>query len=241
MKTIYPAIDLWEGKVVRLRQGDFEKMTVYSNDPGKFARVWEDDGARWLHVVDLEGAKNGALSNTESLRSICASVGCKIEFGGGVRSAEDIQKLLDLGVERVILGTRALDREFLEAVLREYGEKIAVGIDVRDGFVQTRGWQESAAVGLEEVIGFLNNFPLGILIYTDIRKDGMLEGPNWEGLQRVLELSRAAVLLSGGVSSIENVRQAGGIRHGGFAGMIIGKALYEEKFTLREALEAFQS
>ncbi len=241
MKTIYPAIDLWEGKAVRLNQGDFEKMTVYSKEPGEFARLWEKDGASWLHVVDLEGAKKGMISNAESLRAIRRAVGCKIEFGGGVRNSDDIKKIFDLGADRVVLGTRALDKKFLETALESFGQKIAVGLDVRDGFVQTRGWLESGALGLDDAINFLNDFALGILIYTDIRKDGMLEGPNWDGLNHVLGLSRASVLLSGGISSLENIVQAGTLRHGGFAGMIIGKALYEGKFTLKAAFEAFRS
>lgn len=238
MINLYPAIDLYEGQVVRLQKGDFEKKTVYSDNPGAMAQQFENQGAQWLHLVDLEGAKTGQIKNWASLKQIRKTVRAKLEFGGGIRTLEDLRQLSDLGIDRMILGTKALEKNFLEMAVIKFGSKIAVGLDIRNGLVQTQGWLEAEALTLEAAIEFLNKLPVETLIYTDIQKDGMLEGPNFAKLEEVMKLAKANIILSGGVARIEDIHQCVKIQNKNFDGVIIGKALYEKRFTLTEAVKA---
>ena len=235
---IYPAIDIAGGKVVRLARGDFQKMTVYSERPDETAREWERQGAEWIHVVDLDGAKTGVLTNRESLVKIRKAVRCKIQFGGGVRDLKTLESLCAEGMDRVILGTKALDKSLFSAALEKFGGKIAASLDVRDGRVQTQGWLEEAGQTFKKVLSELNLFPLETLIYTDIQKDGMLEGPNFPGLSHVLTATKAHVILSGGVGSLSDIQKSAEIKNGNFEGVIVGRALYEKKFTLEQAIDA---
>ena len=234
--TIYPAIDLYEGKVVRLERGDYRRQTVYARQPEETAVEWCRQGAEWLHVVDLEGAKSGRMNNYESLMKIRGQVNCRLEFGGGIRRLEDIQKLIAEGIDRVILGTKALDEGFVSRALERFGKQIALGFDVRDEKVQMEGWIKEGGKSLSDALDWANNFPLETIIYTDIQKDGMLRGPNFEALNLVLEISRARVILSGGVSTLLDLRKASAINARNFEGVIIGKAIYEKKFSVREAI-----
>lgn len=234
--NLYPAIDLYEGKVVRLSRGRFDQKKIYSEFPEKTAQEWERQGASWLHVVDLEGAKTGALKNRGTLVAIRKAVRCRIQFGGGIRKMEDIASLLDAGIDRVVLGTKALEESFLKVALKKFAKKIAVGLDIREGRVQTQGWLTASGQTLEETLKRLEDFPLETVIYTDIQKDGMLQGPNFAGLAKVLRGTRAAVILSGGIGTIEDLKQCAHIQEKNFEGAVIGKALYEKKFSLTEAL-----
>lgn len=234
---IYPAIDLYEGQVVRLTRGDYAQKTIYGEQPERIAWEWEAQGAEWLHVVDLEGARDGVLKNKEAVSRIRKTVGASIQFGGGIRTLDQIQEILDLGVNRVVLGTKALEIDFFEAALKRFQEQIAVGLDVRNGFVQTRGWLDASASALFDALAHFNKYPLRTIIYTDIQKDGMLLGPNFDTLQEVLHIAKARILLSGGVASLSDVMECLQVRDSNFDGVIIGKALYDKKFTLREALE----
>ncbi len=238
---VYPAIDLFEGKVVRLEQGDFNRQTVYSEDPAAFAQKWEKEGAEWLHVVDLEGAKTGILKNRDSLRKIRRSVKAKIQFGGGLRRLEDIEAILAEGIDRVILGTKALEPEFFDKAVARFGGRMAVGLDIKDGLVQTQGWLQAAQADLDSAVERFNNSPLEMLIYTDIKKDGMLEGPNFEALGRVLARAKARVILSGGVGKLRDLEACRKIDQKNFEGVIVGKALYESKFSLADALAVTKS
>ena len=233
---IYPALDLYEGKVVRLEKGEFNKQTVYSLDPVAIARKWSDTGVQWLHIVDLEGAKTGILKNFAALTEIRRAVSCNIQFGGGLRTLDSIEKALASGINRVVLGTKALDAKFCEEVLSRFGRQIAIALDLRDGIVQTQGWLEATSVSLEDALQFLNNFSIQTIIYTDIQKDGMLTGPNLNQLEKILESTHANVILSGGISRLEDLQECQNISKKNFDGVIIGKALYEKKFTLEEAL-----
>ncbi len=234
---IYPAIDLYQGKAVRLRGGSFEAVTVYSEQPEQMALAWKKAGARWIHVVDLEGAKSGRLVHGEMLRTIRSTVDCKIEFGGGVRTAEDIKALADLGVDRVVLGTRGLDKNFLPEALKKFGARIAVGLDTRQGKVQLEGWLKESGTTLAQALELLEPLAVATLIVTDIETDGMLSGPNFAQLESVLTQTRSRVILSGGISSLEDLRRAAALGQKNFEGVIIGKALYEKRFTLEEALK----
>ncbi len=239
--NIYPAIDLFEGKVVRLTQGDFSRCTVYSEDPADTARSWERQGAQWIHVVDLEGAKTGLLKNEKSLFAIRKSVKCSIQFGGGVRDLDTIKKILDLGINRVVLGTKALDRSLLQKAVQKFGDAIAVGLDVRKDRVQTSGWLQSENVTTLQALEFFNALAIRTLIYTDIEKDGALEGPNWEKLTFVLDRSQSRIILSGGISQLTDIQKCRTIKQKNFEGTIIGKALYDQKIVLAEAIKIFKT
>ena len=234
--NLYPAIDLYQGKVVRLTQGDYNSCVVYSKDPAATAKGWEQEGAQWIHVVDLEGAKTGTLTSEASLAAICQSVKAKIQFGGGLRHIQDIEKVLALGVSRVVLGTKALDKTFLEGVILKFKEKIAVGLDVRRDQVKTAGWMRHGDITLQEALSLFNDLGVSTLIYTDIEKDGALQGPNWEKLSMVLANTKSRVILSGGVSQLSDVEKCRTIREPNFEGVIIGKALYDKRFQLSEAM-----
>lgn len=238
---IYPAIDLFEGKVVRLARGDFNQMTVYDPDPAKAAANWEGQGAEWLHIVDLEGAKSGTLKNRPSLLKIREKVQSKIEFGGGLRDIETIRQILEAGIDRVVLGTKALEARFFNQVMECFGSKIAVSLDVKSGKVRTQGWLERGDESLDRAVQRLNETPLEILIYTDIQRDGMLEGPNLSEFSRILKRAKAKVILSGGIGRLEDVKRCSEIRERNFEGVIIGKALYDKKFSLNEALQCSRS
>lgn len=235
--NLYPAIDLFEGQVVRLTRGDYTQKTVYSDQPDQMAQEWERQGAKWLHIVDLEGAKTGILKNKSSVTKIRQAITCKIQFGGGLRSLDQIQEMLDLGVNRVVLGTKALDQNFFESILKRFGPAIAVGLDCKNGQVQTQGWLEEGGQSLEAALKYLSNYPLQTIIYTDIAKDGMLQGPNFESLEEVLKISKAGIILSGGVAELSDIQKCAKIQEKNFDGVIIGKALYDKKFTLTDALK----
>ena len=235
--NLYPAIDLYEGKVVRLMKGDFSKMTVYHDRPSETARLWEDAGARWLHLVSLNGARDGKLENLDVLKKIKQSVNCRIQFGGGVRSVHDIRTLMNLGVDRVILGSRALEPRFLDAALNTFPYRVAVGLDVMEGRVRTHGWLHGSGVRLETALTQLSGYAPAAIIVTDIQRDGMLQGPNFSMIENCLKLSKAPIILSGGMSSIEDIQACGRFETPHFDGAIIGKAIYENKFTLTEAIQ----
>ncbi|MFA5168178.1 MAG: 1-(5-phosphoribosyl)-5-[(5-phosphoribosylamino)methylideneamino]imidazole-4-carboxamide isomerase [Candidatus Omnitrophota bacterium] len=234
--NLYPAIDIFQGKVVRLTRGDYNACVVYSTNPAATAKDWEQEGARWIHVVDLEGAKTGTLTNDASLTAICQNVKAKVQFGGGLRHIEDIEKVLALGISRVVLGTKALDKTFLEKAILKFKEKIAVGLDVRHEQVKTAGWMRDGNITLQEALKLFDQLGVTTLIYTDIEKDGILEGPNWEKLSMVLANTRSRVILSGGISQISDIEKCRAIQTPNFEGVIIGKALYEKRFRLSEAV-----
>ena len=238
---LYPAIDLYEGQVVRLTGGDFRQKTVYSQKPETIARKWEKQGAEWLHVVDLEGARTGILKNKGSLLKIREAVRCQIQFGGGLRKMEDIQDILKSGISRAVLGTKALDEMFFRRTIEAFGNKIAVSLDIRDGMVQTEGWLKSGQTTVEAALRLFNAFPLKTVIYTNIRKDGMLGGPDFTGLKDILAESHAHIILSGGIVSLADIRACTEIRQKNFEGAIVGKALYEKKFLLAEAIRIMQT
>ncbi|MFZ5803018.1 MAG: 1-(5-phosphoribosyl)-5-[(5-phosphoribosylamino)methylideneamino]imidazole-4-carboxamide isomerase [Candidatus Omnitrophota bacterium] len=234
---LIPAIDLYQGRVVRLERGDYARQSVYSAEPGQVAREWEAQGADWIHVVDLEGARSGRVTCLDELKQIRASVHCRIEFGGGVRDFETLRQLAGTGVDRVVIGTKALDGKFLDRALHEFGGRLAVGIDIRDGYVRTQGWLSDTQRTVDSMLEALDKLGVKTLIVTDIRQDGMLQGPNLGLIENVLAKTQAQVVLSGGIASLEDIRKIAGIRAPHFEGAIIGKALYERKFELKEAIQ----
>jgi phosphoribosylformimino-5-aminoimidazole carboxamide ribotide isomerase len=236
---VLPAIDLQEGRCVRLYQGDYRQATVYSSDPVAVARRWEEAGASWLHLVDLDGAARGAPVNLATIARIRAATALRIELGGGLRDLSSIERALALGIERVILGTAAVaQRQLLSEALARWGEQVAVGLDARDGLVAIAGWQETSSVPVLELAASLCRLGVARFIYTDIARDGALQGPNLEALRSMLALTSAArppraLIASGGVRSLEDIRALAAL---GVEGVIVGKALYTGDLDLAAAL-----
>lgn len=233
---LLPAIDLMGGEVVRLQRGDPKRKTVYSNDPVAFAKKWEDLGADWLHLVDLDAAFTGVSANLDSVRRICRAVSIPCELGGGMRSPEVLREAFDAGIQRVIIGTKASQSlGFVTEMAAEFGSsRIAVGIDAKNGKVAIKGWQEATSQAASELAIAAQAAGAGTIIYTDIATDGMLEGPNFGELHTMLDLLDCQLIASGGVSSAEDLRKLA--KMPGLYGAIIGKALYDGQITgnLRE-------
>ena len=232
--NIFPAIDLYDGCVVRLVRGDYQQMQVYSNDPVSVAKQFEAAGAEYLHVVDLAGAKDGSTPNLETIRAITASTSLKVEVGGGIRSEEVIRIYLDAGVFRVILGTVAVtEPEFTKAMVAKYGEQIAVGVDIRDGFVAIKGWTETSALSCREFCKTLSKIGVKTIICTDISKDGCLGGTNLPLYRELSEDFSMNIVASGGVSTLDDVRA---LKEMDLYGAILGKALYTGNINLKDAV-----
>ncbi|MCI8402245.1 MAG: 1-(5-phosphoribosyl)-5-[(5-phosphoribosylamino)methylideneamino]imidazole-4-carboxamide isomerase [Lachnospiraceae bacterium] len=236
---LYPAIDIKEGRCVRLRQGHFGQVQVYSDSPAKTALTWEAKGASWLHLVDLDGALRGRSVNAGCLRDILKAVHIRTELGGGIRSLKDIEEALNLGVTRAIIGTAAVEHpEMVGEAVRLFGSgHIAVGIDARDGMVATQGWEQTSRVSAMDLALRMKELGVSTVIYTDISRDGMLTGPNVEATRALSEATGLQVVASGGVSSMEDLFR---LSQAGIHGAIIGKALYENRIDLSEALQTFE-
>ena len=233
---ILPAIDLIGGRCVRLRQGDYNQETVFDEDPVAVARRFEAAGAKWLHVVDLDGAREGEPKNLATIRAIVGAVRMSVEMGGGIRTTAAAQGLLDLGLARVILGTRAArEPEWLAEVATKFPGRVALGLDARDGRVAVEGWREETARTASDLVASVAGLPLAAIIYTDIARDGMMSGPNIEATAVLVKASPFPVIASGGVTTVDDVRR---LKKVGVAGAIIGRSLYEGKITLDAALAA---
>lgn len=235
---IIPAIDLKEGKVVRLSQGQFDKVTEYSNDPIIIAQDWVSKGAQRIHLVDLDGAQKGIISNISIIAKLAKYIATPIQMGGGIRTKDDIVRLLESGIQRVILGTKAIeDRNFLKDILREWPDQIAVSVDCAAGMVTYHGWVHVTELKAAEFARELESLGLKCLIYTDIARDGMLTGPNIPALKEILEAVNIPVIASGGIFSIDDIRKLLELQSLGLAGAITGKALYEGTLDLEDAIE----
>ncbi len=236
---VIPAIDLQGGKCVRLRQGRAEDATVYSSDPVAMAQHWVRQGAAWLHVVDLDGAFQGRPAHLDVIARIAAAIPIPVEVGGGLRSAEAVQQVLDCGVARAIVGTRALQAPAtLAEWVARFGARLAVGIDARDGFVQVQGWVETTTTRALDLAGRMEALGVATLIYTDTATDGMLQGPNLAAMDALCRAVRCAVIASGGVTHPADVAALARLGHPHLAGCIVGKALYEGAATLPELTAA---
>ena len=233
---IYPAIDLYEGKAVRLLKGDYAQMTVYSDHPLEIAEAFQTAGASCLHTVDLEGAKSGETPNLDVIRHIVSNTDLFTEVGGGIRSMQVIERYLDAGVQRVILGTAAVtDRAFLEKAAAEYGEHVAVGVDIRDGFVAIKGWTEKSELDAFDFCRDLQQLGIGTIICTDISRDGAMRGTNVELYRKLKDMLNMQIIASGGVSGMNDIRR---LREMDLYGAIIGKAYYTGAINLKEAIAA---
>ncbi len=238
--VILPAIDLREGKCVRLLQGDYARQIDYSDDPAAVAGQFERDGAKWLHLVDLDGARHGRLFNLPTIEKVIATTKLHVEVGGGLRETETVESLLDIGVARCVIGTKALeDWPWFEALVHrpKCRGKIALGLDARNGKLAVRGWTRETAETAIDVACRVADWPLGAIIYTDISKDGMLAGPNVEATGALAEASRIPVIASGGVTTIDDVRRLAALP---LLGIIIGRSIYEKQINLAEAIRCVQ-
>ncbi len=232
---IFPAIDLYDKKAVRLLKGDYNKMTVYSSDPLSVARDFEQKGAAWIHMVDLEGARDGTTPNLEVVKSIAENTGLSVEIGGGIRSLETVEKYFSCGVSRVILGTAAVkDEGFLADAVKRFGSKIAVGVDLKDGKVAIKGWTQVSDLNAFSFCEKMVKIGVDTIICTDISKDGAMQGTNLELYRSLSEAFSINIVASGGVSSLEDVKN---LRKMDLYGAIVGKAYYVGAIDLKEAVE----
>jgi phosphoribosylformimino-5-aminoimidazole carboxamide ribotide isomerase len=233
---VWPAIDLRGGKCVRLRQGDYQQETVFAEDPAAVAKSFADQGASYLHIVDLEGAREGLPVNLPSVQEILAAIDIECELGGGIRDEQSVCELLEFGLSRLVIGTSALvDPEWFRAACRRYPGKLALGIDARDGRAATDGWMNTSEIQAIELARQFADEPLAAIIYTDIATDGMLAGPNVAAMAEMQAAVDVPVIASGGVTTVDDVAR---LASAGLAGCIIGRALYEGTLTLTEALQA---
>ncbi|MBP3441795.1 MAG: 1-(5-phosphoribosyl)-5-[(5-phosphoribosylamino)methylideneamino]imidazole-4-carboxamide isomerase [Clostridia bacterium] len=233
--NIFPAIDLYEGAAVRLFKGDYNQMTVYDKNPLNIAKKFEECGAEFLHMVDLEGAKTGLTPNLETIKNIVENTSLFVELGGGIRSMETVEKYLSIGVSRVILGTAAItDEAFLDEAIAKYGEKIAVGVDIKDDYVAIKGWTEKSQYTFEDFCLKMQDKGVKTIICTDISKDGAMKGTNRELYKTLNEKLTLDIIASGGVSTIDDIKA---LRQMNLYGAIIGKAYYTNAIDLKEAIE----
>jgi phosphoribosylformimino-5-aminoimidazole carboxamide ribotide isomerase len=233
---IWPAIDLRGGNCVRLLQGDYDRETVFGRDPAAMARRWVSEGAKYLHLVDLDGARDGKSVNREAIAAIVMAVDIPCELGGGIRDQQTIEQMLALGLARLVIGTKAVkDADWFRRMCRQFPGRLAVGIDARDGRVASEGWLETSEVAATELARSLASEPIAAVIYTDIARDGMMAGPNVQAMAEMRRAVSAPVVASGGVVTADDVRR---LAEAGMDGCIIGRALYEGSLTLAEALAA---
>ena len=237
---LYPAIDMKNGQCVRLRQGAFKDITIYSDAPEKVAAHWQEKGASFLHLVDLDGALAGYSVNEEVIRRIADTVSIPIEIGGGIRSKEAVERMLGLGVRRVIIGTKAVEHpEFLRDMVRTFGEEaIVAGVDAKDGMVAVEGWEKVSSLTASDLCLTMKEYGVRHIVYTDISRDGMLSGPNVEATRKLTEETGLDIIASGGVSCMEDLKC---LHEAGIRGAIIGKALYENRIDLAEAVRLYEA
>jgi len=238
---LYPAIDIYEGRAVRLVQGDFAQNTVYDDSPLEAARAWVQAGARFLHIVDLDGAKGGTPQNLHHIEEIASELQVPVQCGGGLRTLAAVRDALRAGAERVILGTAAFtDVDFLDDVLGAYRERIIVSVDTRGGMISTSGWQETTQMPAESVIERLQNRGVRSFVYTNVDKDGLQGGPDLDEVKRIADAVRGRFIYSGGIGSLDHLRGLADLRQVNLGGVIVGKALYEGHFTIAEGQAALE-
>ena len=236
---LYPAVDIYRGKAVRLVEGDFDAQTVYHDDPLEAARSWVAAGTRYLHVIDLDGAKEGEPRSLEHLERIVRETGVSVQYGGGLRTAEAVSAALEAGAERAIIGTAAFrDVDFLDDVVAAHGSRIVVAVDVRGGTISTSGWTETTELPPGEAMRRLADRGVRSFIYTNVDKDGKLEGPDLDEVLRIAADVRGRFLYSGGIGKLDDLHALYGLRQVNLAGVVVGKALYEQRFTVAEGQEA---
>ncbi len=235
---VIPAIDIKEGQVIRLFKGQFDDVTEYSNDPLSVAKEWEESGAERIHIVDLDGAQSGIILNKEIIIKIAQSVNIPVQMGGGIRTIKDVETLLAGGVSKVILGTKAIsERKLLKDILAKWDDRIIVSVDCSNGTVTQQGWTEESRLKATDFVKILEEMGVKCIVFTDIARDGTLEGPNIPSITEILEATNIPVIASGGISNIDDIKNLKELVPQGLMGAITGKALYERKLDLKEAIE----
>ena len=233
---IFPAIDIKDKNAVRLSQGDFNRKKIYNTNPLDVAQKFEAAGSEWLHMVDLDGAKDGESDNVEIAQEIISKTDLKVQLGGGIRTAQHVKNWLDAGLARVIIGSAAVGNlDFVASLIKKYGEKICIGVDAKNGKVATHGWLKDSGIDSFEFCGQLEQIGVQTVVYTDIAKDGMMQGPNFKAYERLTKETDLNIIASGGVSSLKDLKRLSEI---GLYGTILGKSLYEEAFTLEDAMSS---
>jgi len=238
MIELFPAIDLRNGKCVRLLQGDYNRQINYGDDPVSQAKLFENCGATWLHVVDLDGAKSGEMNNKQVIKDIVEQTNLKVEVGGGIRTEETISELLEIGVTQTVVGTRAVeDMTWFKKIVHEprFQHKIVMGLDARDGMLSKHGWTEDSNLSVMDIVKIVSLWPLAAIVYTDIACDGMLTGPNIASTHQIAEICNVPIIASGGIATVDDIKQLATLP---ILGAITGRALYEKRFTIEEALVA---
>jgi phosphoribosylformimino-5-aminoimidazole carboxamide ribotide isomerase len=239
---LYPAIDIRDGRAVRLIQGDYEQEKAYDDDPVVAAKRWADSGARWLHVVDLDGARAGEPVNLEHVRRIVAAVDVPVQLGGGLRDSKKVEEAISSGAERVVLGTAAVrDPEMAAAIAAAHGDRIVASVDARSGKVAAEGWTEESELGTTEVVAALAERGIGRFVYTPIDVDGLMEGPDLESLREVAGSTSGELIYSGGIGSLDDLRAVASLGLDNLGGVIVGRALYESRFTVADAQAVLES
>jgi phosphoribosylformimino-5-aminoimidazole carboxamide ribotide isomerase len=238
---LYPAIDIRNGKAVRLIQGDYERETAYDDDPVTAARRWARGGARWLHVVDLDGARAGEPVNLDHVRRIVAAVNVPVQLGGGLRDSKKVEQAISSGVERVVLGTAAVrDPEVAAAIAAAHGDRVVASVDARSGEVAAEGWTESSGLGTAEVVAALSELGISRFVYTPVDVDGLMEGPDLDSLREVAGKAGGELIYSGGIGSLDDLRALAGLEIENLGGVIVGRALYEGRFSVAEGQAALE-
>ena len=240
--NFYPAIDIKDGKFIRLKQGRLDEVTVYGDNPVEIAKKFSEDGAKWIHVVDIDGAFRGKSINQKVILDIKKNSKTKIQVGGGIRTQESASFYLNNGIDRVVLGTIALENpKIIEQLCENYPERIAVGIDAKKGMVATEGWSKTSTIEVGKLSKLYENIGVSCVIFTDIEKDGLMEGVSLNQLKNLLENTKLNVIASGGVSSLDDLKKLKSLEKKNLIGVISGKAIYENKFSVNKAVEILES
>jgi len=235
---LYPAIDIQDQKVVRLKQGLFNESTEYSTTPVEIAQKWQEAGATWMHVIDLDGAQKGRMLNFRTITSIAQTLSIPVQCGGGIRRKEDVSMLINAGIQRVILGTKVIeDLAFLANLIQQWPNQIAVSLDCDQGKLTTYGWTQVTDIHVTDFAKKLESIGLTCLIYTDIKRDGMLTGPNFEALEELLDAVNIPIIASGGIKDIHDIQRLKKLEKRGLTGAITGKAIYEETLNIEQAIQ----
>ncbi|MBS91928.1 MAG: 1-(5-phosphoribosyl)-5-[(5-phosphoribosylamino)methylideneamino]imidazole-4-carboxamide isomerase [Rickettsiales bacterium] len=239
---LYPAIDLKDGKCIRLKKGELKQITFYNNNPIEQAKYFQEMGAIWIHMVDIDGAFKGKNSNHEIFINVKNNLNCSLQVGGGIRNIQTIEHLFENGIDRVVLGTLALKKpKLVKKVCKMFPNKIAVGVDVKKGFVTSEGWTKTSRVTTKEIVKIYEDAGVSVIIFTDIEKDGVLEGVNTEELCKLLNLTSMKVIASGGVSNLGDLEKLKKINSQNLDGVIVGRAIYEKKILVNEAIKILES
>ena len=240
--NFYPAIDIKDGQFIRLKKGELNHMTIYGDNPTQKAEEFLNQGAKWIHVVDIDGAFKGISKNMDAIFKIKKTTKCKIQVGGGIRGIKTVEKYIENGLDRIVLGTKALNEpKFIKEICKMFPERIAIGLDTRNGFVATEGWKKDSEVHFREIVKIYEDSGVSAIVFPDINKDGLMTGVNFDLLTELLSITKINIIASGGISSLEDLKKIKEIQTKNLIGVISGKAVYENKFTVSDAIRIIET